>query len=139
MPVSEGADSLASGQDGARQIGRVAEELGLSIRTLRHWDEVGLVTPSVRSAGGYRLYTAGDVDRLRTIRRMKPLGFTLEEMGRLLASLDVLDGAGASEEDTRAAGAFVAACHARAQETCRTLARQLSRAEEFRDLLARRG
>ena len=137
--MTEGAGKSAPGQDGPRQIGRVAEELGLSIRTLRHWDDVGLVTPSVRSAGGYRLYTADDVDRLRTIRRMKPLGFTLEEMGRLLASLDVLDGAGASEEDTRAAGAFVAACHARAQETCESLARQLARAEEFRDLLARRG
>ena len=131
-----GADA---GAGAPQQIGRVAEDLGLSIRTLRHWDEVGLVTPSVRSAGGYRMYTAEDVDRLRTIRRMKPLGFTLEEMGRLLASLDALDGADASEEDSRAAGAFVAACHDRAQESCRTLARQLGRAEEFRDLLARRG
>ena len=131
-----GADA---GAGGPQQIGRVAEDLGLSIRTLRHWDEVGLVPPSVRSAGGYRLYTADDVDRLRTIRRMKPLGFTLEEMGRLLASLDVLDGAGASEEDTRAAAAFVADCHARAEESCATLARQLGWAEEFRDLLAGRG
>ncbi|GAA1829477.1 MerR family transcriptional regulator [Microlunatus capsulatus] len=131
-----GADA---GAGAPQQIGRVAEDLGLSIRTLRHWDEVGLVPPSVRSAGGYRLYTADDVDRLRTIRRMKPLGFTLEEMGRLLASLDVLDGAGASEEDTRAAAAFVADCHARAEESCATLARQLGWAEEFRDLLAGRG
>lgn len=131
-----GADA---GAGAPQQIGRVAEDLGLSIRTLRHWDEVGLVTPSVRSAGGYRLYTADDVDRLLTIRRMKPLGFTLEEMGRLLASLDVLDGAGASEEDTRAAAAFVADCHARAEESCATLARQLGWAEEFRDLLAGRG
>jgi MerR family copper efflux transcriptional regulator len=131
-----GADA---GTGAPQQIGRVAEDLGLSIRTLRHWDEVGLVTPSVRSAGGYRLYTADDVDRLLTIRRMKPLGFTLEEMGRLLASLDVLDGAGASEEDTRAAATFVAVCHARAEESCATLARQLGWAEEFRDLLAGRG
>ena len=131
-----GADA---GAGAPQQIGRVAEDLGLSIRTLRHWDEVGLVPPSVRSAGGYRLYTADDVDRLRTIRRMKPLGFTLEEMGRLQASLDVLDGAGASEEDTRAAAAFVADCHARAEESCATLARQLGWAEEFRDLLAGRG
>ena len=51
----------------------------------------------------------------------------------------MLDGAGASEEDTRAAAAFVADCHARAEESCATLARQLGWAEEFRDLLAGRG
>ena len=96
------------------------------------------MTPSARSTGGFRLYTARDVDRLRTVRRMKPLGFTLEQMRRLLDSLDVLDGAGASEEDTRAATDVVAACHARAQESCRTLARQLAWAEEFSDLLAGR-
>ncbi|GAA1431850.1 MerR family transcriptional regulator [Microlunatus lacustris] len=121
------------------QIGRVAELTELSIRTLRHYDEVGLVTPSARSGGGFRLYTARDVDRLLAIRRMKPLGFSLEEMRRLLDSLDVLDGAGASEEDTRAAAAFVTDCHVRAHESCRALARQLGWAEEFRDLLAARG
>ena len=51
---------------------------------------MGLVTPSARSAGGFRLYTHGDVERLRTIRRMKPLGFTLEEIGELL-TLDAGD------------------------------------------------
>ena len=56
---------------------------------------------------------AGARGRLRAVRRKKPLGFTLAEMRPLLDSLDVLDGAGASEEDTRAAAAFVAACHAR--------------------------
>lgn len=66
------------------QIGTVAEQTGLSVRTLRHYEDVGLVRPSARSAGGFRLYTADDVARLLLIRRMKPLGFTLEEMGRLL-------------------------------------------------------
>ena len=62
------------------QIGQVAAQTQLSIRTVRHYDDVGLVTPSARSAGGFRLYTAADVDRLLVIRRMKPLGFTLAEM-----------------------------------------------------------
>ena len=131
-----GADA---GAGAPQQIGRVAEDLGLSIRTLRHWDEVGLVTPSVRSAGGYRLYTADDVDRLRTIRRMKPLGFTLEEMSTLLASLDALEDPATSPDARREAESFVADCHARAEESCATLARQLGWAEEFRDLLAGRG
>ncbi len=129
------------------QIGVVAERTGLSVRTLRHYDEVGLVTPSARTSGGFRLYTADDVDRLTTIRRMKPLGFTLEEMSTLLTSLDVLDGPGgsggaggteAAEAARREAADFVAACHARAADSCETLRRQLAYAEEFRDLLAGR-
>ncbi|WP_043368340.1 MerR family DNA-binding transcriptional regulator, partial [Mycolicibacterium conceptionense] len=46
------------------QIGEVAARTELSIKTIRHYDEVGLVTPSARSAGGFRLYTADDVNRL---------------------------------------------------------------------------
>ncbi|WP_204912622.1 MerR family transcriptional regulator [Microlunatus spumicola] len=127
------------------QIGQVAERTELSVRTLRHWEEAGLVTPSARTAGGFRLYTERDVERLRTIRRMKPLGFTLDEMKQLLASLDVLaqvpdESGAASDEDARAeAAAFVAECHTRAEESCVTLRRQLAYAEEFRDLLAARG
>ena len=47
-----------------------------------------IVTPSGRSEGGFRLYTQPDIDRLLLIRRMKPLGFTLEEMAELLAVAD---------------------------------------------------
>ncbi|GAB2497828.1 MerR family transcriptional regulator [Promicromonospora xylanilytica] len=65
-------------------IGAVAERTGLSLRTLRHWDEVGLVTPSGRTDGGFRLYTDSDVDRILLVRRMKPLGFSLDEMADLL-------------------------------------------------------
>ena len=43
------------------QIGQVAQKTELSIRTVRHYDDVGLVTPSARSAGGFRLYTETDV------------------------------------------------------------------------------
>ena len=121
------------------QIGVVAERTELSVRTLRHWEENGLVTPSARTAGGFRLYTEGDVERLRTIRRMKPLGFTLEEMKELLTSLDVLADASAAADARLAASTFVADCHTRAAESCSTLRRQLGYAEEFLDLLADRG
>jgi DNA-binding transcriptional MerR regulator len=43
------------------QIGEAAERVGLSLRTIRHWDEVGLVVPSARSNGGFRLYTEADI------------------------------------------------------------------------------
>jgi MerR family copper efflux transcriptional regulator len=121
------------------QIGQVAERTELSIRTLRHWEETGLVTPSARTAGGFRLYTEDDVERLRTIRRMKPLGFTLDEMKRLLASLEVLGDPAADADARQVASAFLADCSTRAEESCRTLRRQLGYAEEFRDLLADRG
>ncbi|GIH65783.1 MerR family transcriptional regulator [Microbispora siamensis] len=71
------------------QIGEVAERLGLSLRTIRHYEEVGLVVPA-RTQGGFRLYSEEDVQRLALIRRMKPLGFTLEEMRDLLEITDRL-------------------------------------------------
>jgi MerR family copper efflux transcriptional regulator len=119
-----------------RWIGYVAECTELSIRTLRHYDNVGLVTPTVRSAGGYRLYTNRDVDRLRTIRRMKPLGFTLEEMRQLLDSLDTLANHAADADEKREAAAFVAECHTRTEESCETIEQQLAYAQEFKALLA---
>lgn len=65
-------------------IGAVAERTELSLRTLRHYDEIGLITPSERSSGGFRLYSEADVERILLIRRMKPLDFTLEQMRELL-------------------------------------------------------
>lgn len=75
-------------------IGAVAERTELSLRTLRHYDEIGLVTPSQRTGGGFRLYSEGDVARILLIRRMKPLDFTLEQMRELL---DITDAATAED------------------------------------------
>lgn len=72
------------------QIGQVADVVGLSLRTIRHYEEVGLAPPSGRSAGGFRLYTDADIDRLRLIKHMKPLDFSLEEMRQLLDARDQL-------------------------------------------------
>lgn len=72
------------------QIGEVAERTGLSLRTIRYYEEVGLVRPSSRSRGGFRLYSEADVDRLRLVKQMKPLEFTLEQMGEVLSALDRL-------------------------------------------------
>ena len=73
------------------QIGEVADQTGLSLRTIRYYEEVGLVTPSDRTAGGFRLYSETDVARLRLIRRMKPLELSLEEMRDVLSVLDQLE------------------------------------------------
>lgn len=66
------------------QIGEVVEAVSLSLRTIRYYGEMGLAPPSGRSPGGFRLYTDDDIERLRLIKHMKPLGFSLEEMRELL-------------------------------------------------------
>src|SRR5687768_14244000 len=72
------------------QIGEVAARTELSLRSLRHWDEVGLLRPSGRSDGGFRLYTEDDVEKILVIRRMKPLGFTLDQMSAAMRDLEAL-------------------------------------------------
>lgn len=114
------------------QIGEVAERTELSLRTIRHYEESGLVTPSARSQGGFRLYTEADVARLMVIRRMKPLGFTLEEMRDLLEVTDRLDAVDPAVGDEREAllervRAYVQA----ADRKIGDLRVQLSRAEDF--------
>ncbi len=70
------------------QIGEAAEHVGLSLRTVRYWEEIGLVTPSARTEGGFRLYSDEDLRRLRIVKHMKPLGLTLEEMRELLELIE---------------------------------------------------
>ena len=72
------------------QIGEVADAVGLSLRTIRYYEETGLVPPSGRSTGGFRLYTDADIERLRLVKHMKPLELTIEEMRDLLTTRDRL-------------------------------------------------
>jgi DNA-binding transcriptional MerR regulator len=81
------------------QIGEVAARVGLSLRTIRHWDEVGLVVPSERSAGGFRLYNEADIERLTLVKTLKPLDFSLEQMRELLDTIDGLEGDTGEDED----------------------------------------
>lgn len=113
-------------------IGELAERTGLSLRTLRHYDEVGLVSASGRTEGGFRLYTQDDYERLMLIRRMKPLGFTLEEMAALLDALD------AGDEDPERRASTLERFTAEARERREALAKQLAMADEFLKLLAER-
>ena len=122
---------------GRYQIGAVTAKTEVSHQTLRHWDEVGLVRPSGRSEGGFRLYSDLDVQRLLVIRRMKPLEFSLEEMRRLLDSLDLLSSSGGEETERRAAADFVIDCHRRAEESIVRLRKRLAYASELTEVLAR--
>ncbi|MES9805120.1 MerR family transcriptional regulator [Streptomyces cinereoruber] len=133
------------------QIGEVAARTELSLRTIRHYEETGLVIPSARSQGGFRLYTETDVARLMVIRRMKPLGFTLDQMRDLLDATDRLD-ADDAEDAANATNATdrldadereallerVRTYRQAAAEQVEKLRVQLSRAEDFADTLSAR-
>ncbi len=109
------------------QIGELAERTGMSVRTLRHYDEIGLLRPSTRSEGGFRLYTADDESRLLLIRRMKPLGYSLERMGELLAVVDGL----AEDPADAARRARLADIRDEARRRRDDLRKQLDAADEF--------
>lgn len=64
----------------ALKVGELARRTGLTIRTLHHYDEIGLLRPSLHSEAGYRLYTAGDVARLQQVLSLRQCGFSLEEV-----------------------------------------------------------
>ena len=76
MPDDSGAADLT--------VGRAAALAGVTVRTLHHWDDIGLACPSARSAAGYRLYTDADQERLRRIVVYRELGLGLEAIRRLL-------------------------------------------------------
>lgn len=65
-------------------VGQAAARLGVTVRTLHHWDEIALARPSSRSAAGYRLYAAGDLERLRRIVVYRELGLDLEGIRAVL-------------------------------------------------------
>ncbi|MBK1784284.1 MerR family transcriptional regulator [Prauserella cavernicola] len=116
------------------RIGEAAARTGLSMRTLRYYEEVGLVTPSARSQGGFRLYAESDVARLEQIKRMKPLGFQLDEMRELLELLHPDSTAPLTETQRERLRQFGEA----AERRCRELRTELATAEEFAAALRRR-
>lgn len=79
----------------ALKVGELARRTGLTVRTLHHYDEIGLLKPSLHTEAGYRLYTRADVARLQQVLSLRQLGFALEEISDCLdrpgfAPLDVI-------------------------------------------------
>src|SRR5262245_46012413 len=74
------------------KVGELATRTGLTVRTLHHYDTIGLLSPSGRTesmhGSGHRLYTAADVARLQQILSLKMLGFSLEQIGEYLSRKD---------------------------------------------------
>jgi MerR family copper efflux transcriptional regulator len=123
-----------TGSTATMHIGELAERTGLSLRTIRHYDEIGLLKASGRTDGGFRLYTDEDQARLILIRRMKPLGFSLEEMMSLLKTIDTLDGA-IEGVDIAGVRSDLESFIMQAEERRQKLQEQLAMADEFLALL----
>lgn len=70
-------------------IGELAERTGMSLRTIRHYGDVGLLPASARTEGGFRVYSEADQQRLMRIKYLKPLGFSLEELTEVVALLEL--------------------------------------------------
>jgi DNA-binding transcriptional MerR regulator len=67
------------------RINEVAAELGLTTRSIRYYEEMGLLAPAARSDGAYRLYDPSDIERLRFIKRLRDdAGFSLAQIGQML-------------------------------------------------------
>ncbi len=67
------------------KIGELSKQTGVSIDTIRYYEHRGLIPPAARTQSGYRQYSVSDITRLKFIVQAKDLGFTLEEIGQLLA------------------------------------------------------
>ena len=118
------------------QIGDVAERTGLSLRTIRHYEEVGLLPEAQRSAGGFRLYDDQAVARLLLIRRMKPLDFSLEEMRDLIELRERLAGPRLSARTRTELRERLATYHALVDHKLTSLREQADSAQAFSDQLA---
>lgn len=113
------------------QIGEVADRVGLSLRSVRFYEESGLLEPEARTEGGFRLYTEAQVDRLLLIKRMKPLGFSVDEMRQLLVAYDRIHDKRSGKKLREEAEEELARFARLATQRCEDLRKQLDRAEEF--------
>ncbi len=113
-------------------IGELAERTGLSLRTIRHYDDVGLLPAQARTGGGFRVYSEEDFERLMVIKQMKPLGFSLEEMGEILGYLSQ------SNSDPKAAESRLHEFLDRAIQQRAKMARNLAQADELISTLSGR-
>ena len=104
------------------QIGGVAERLGVSTRTIKYYEELGLVSPENRSPGGFRLYNPSDVERLQRILRLKGMGFSLAAIREFLTVRD------AAREATREAVLAETTEHLRSRE--REVAKRIAKTRE---------
>jgi DNA-binding transcriptional MerR regulator len=121
------------------QIGEVAKRVGLSLRTVRYFEEVGLVAPSARTVGGFRLYSEADVERLFVVKGMKPLGLSLDEIREVLELLErSADPEGIELDDLVELVARMEGFAERADERIKKLVRHLNDGRKLRRRIGER-
>lgn len=130
---AEPSTRSAAPAESTMHIGELAEKTGLSHRTIRHYDDVGLL-PASRTEGGFRVYTATDLERLLVARTLKPLGYSLEEITRALEAIDAV----ADSPTDQQARARLASLQEELAERREKLARNLRQADELLESLRRR-
>ena len=118
-------------------IGEVVERTGLSHRTIRYYEEVGILRPAGRTDGGFRLYDEAGIDRLLLIMPMKPLGFSIDEIRELLTAYDAIGDPDLTEAQHARATAVLDAAHAQAESRIAELKAATTRAEAFTRRLGR--
>lgn len=124
------------GDDDKHRIGYVADRVGLSLRTVRYYEEVGLIALSGRTEGGFRLYTDADIARLELIKRLKPLDFTLDELRDLLDLRDRLSDPTAADARQQLAERLTAYVDV-AEQRCQQLRDRLAAVEDVTGRLRR--
>lgn len=82
-------DAGVMNRESGYSVGAVADLVGVSVRTLHHWDRIGLACPSGRTWSDHRVYSDGDVARIHRVLVYRELGFPLAEIGELLDDPDV--------------------------------------------------
>jgi DNA-binding transcriptional MerR regulator len=117
-------------------IGQVAEVVGVSLRAIRHYEDIGLAPPSGRSVGGFRLYTDEDIERLCLVKQIKPLDFSLVEIRSALDARSQLRH-GITGPRRLDALESLRSFAARAEERCGRLDQELSAARELTAALRR--
>jgi len=118
------------------RVGEVAERLEVSPRTVKYYEELGLVEPEERSTGGFRLYGRREIERLERVLRMKSIGYSLAAIRELLAVRDT------AQEADRVTVLRTATEHLRerereASERMLKIREDLRRAESLREELER--
>lgn len=121
---------------GLSRVGEVAENLGVSPRTIKYYEEIGLVEPEERSPGGFRLYGEREVERLGRILKMKSMGYSLAAIREILTVRD------AAQEADKVTVLRTATEHLRerereVEERIRRMREDLKKAETLRQDLQR--
>lgn len=135
MPADRRPDATQGAQDAqdahTMHIGELAERAELSLRTIRHYGDVGLLPPRERTASGYRLFDEDDLQKLLRIKHLRQLEFGLDEIAALLPAFE----GGTLDEETRTLTRETAE---RLEREHARLIDRAARAEGFADELRRR-